>query len=390
MSTIAAIIPTYNRAWMLRECIESLLAQTRALHEIIVVNDGSTDDTQQIAASYAPRVTLINKANSGKAASLNAALAQCTADYVWICDDDDLAAPDGAANLASALDADPAIGFAFGTFQIFKDTSQGRVFFPPTYWRRNEEPNASLNFLEEMFTFQYAMMVRRPLYNDVGPFREDLIRSQDYDMTLRLTRKYKSAYVPHIIFSQRQHTGVRGSASDHFSAEKNAAKWLTYEQKIFTSIMQDYRLEEFTPTFALSLEATLARRAAFVQRALVLAKRALWEPAINDLREASLQNASPASAEEIRLAESIIRSLIPWTILRKNPTATRALQNCYYLTPFTQTLIPALCRPIVWQARTLLRHGRLIRATKQLILLVKILGPKGAAHRILASVLGRA
>src|SRR5580692_6093554 len=118
-TSIGVIIPTYNRASMLRECIDSILAQTRPVQQIIVVNDGSTDETESLIASYGERVTLLTKENGGKASALNLALPHCKMDYVWICDDDDIAERDGAEHLAAALDANASVDFAYSTFRHF-------------------------------------------------------------------------------------------------------------------------------------------------------------------------------------------------------------------------------------------------------------------------------
>lgn len=229
-SSICALIPTYNRAAFLKECIDSILAQSRPLQEIIVVNDGSTDDTASLVASYGSRVALINKGNGGKASALNLGLRQCRSDYVWICDDDDIAAPDGLEHLASALDADPEAGFSYGNFELFRDSAAGRVFSPPTYWAREGEPNIHIQFMEEMFTFQFAMLVRRSLYATIGGFREDLIRGQDHEMAIRLARRAKAIAVPDVIFFQRVHDGQRGHASGKFSIKANENKWLGFGQ----------------------------------------------------------------------------------------------------------------------------------------------------------------
>src|ERR1700722_2884157 len=118
-SSICAIIPTYNRSGMLRARFDSILAQSRPMQEIIVVNDGSTDDTENVVKSYGDRVKLISKTNGGKSSALNSALARCTADYIWIFDDDDIAAPDSIDRLAEAMDIDSTIDYAYGTYQNF-------------------------------------------------------------------------------------------------------------------------------------------------------------------------------------------------------------------------------------------------------------------------------
>jgi glycosyltransferase involved in cell wall biosynthesis len=274
IASICAIIPTYNRAAMLRECIDSVLTQTRPPNQIVVVNDGSTDDTESVVASYGGRVSLINKRNGGKSSAINLALAGCTADYVWICDDDDFAAPNGLECLAAALDAHPEAGFAFGTFRIFRDEDGRRSYHDLFIWARPEETDFKILFFEQMFTCQFAMLARRSLYDKTGPFREDLIRSQDYDMTIRMIQQVEAVRVPDVIFFQRAHTGVRGSTADSFEAGHSVRKWQAYDQKIFAEILERYPLTAFTPSFAKSwADSGLVKRAALIERGSVFAGR---------------------------------------------------------------------------------------------------------------------
>jgi glycosyltransferase involved in cell wall biosynthesis len=386
-STISAIIPTYNRSAFLKECVESLLNQSRHIDEIIIVNDGSTDDTATIAQSYGSAVIYLSKSNGGKASALNLALNHCSSDYIWICDDDDIAAADGAAVLASALDTDPFIGLAYGTFKIFQDTSTGRAFSPPTYWHRPDETNVTINFLEEMFTFQFSMLVRRTAYETVGLFDETLLRSQDYDMVLRLLRNVRSTFVPHVIFFQRQHTGARGPASEQFDAHASERKWLHYDQKIFHKIWRNYSLEEFIPTFALSWEKVPARRAALVQRACIFAKRALWDAAISDLEEAAASaGAQKPKKEEVSLAESVVRNNLAWICLIDNDIFVQKLRQIHDMNSFGEGIILAISRPILWQARSLLRAGEIGMATQLIRILHRIVGIQGLAVRAYRSI----
>jgi GT2 family glycosyltransferase len=386
-STICAIIPTFSRAAMLRECIDSILAQTRPLDQIIVVNDGSTDDTQNIVKSYGERVTLISKPNGGKSSAINLALPLCKTDYVWICDDDDIAAPDGAEVLAVALDADADAGFAFGTFKIFRDEVGERVYSPPTYWLREGEPDFHIQFLEEMFTFQFAMLVRRSLYEKTGPFQEDLIRSQDHEMAIRLARNAKPVYVPQVIFFQRVHEGQRGSGSASFASEANARQWLAYGQKMIAPIRKDYRLEEFTPTFARSWDIVRARRAALIERACICAGRALWDEAIADFCDAAGSSAVAPSPEKLRLAEAVIRQPLSWQMLGDRPDWIAGLRACYRMNDYGRRIIFAACRPLVWQARHSFQNGDVRGGIRRLRLMMKILGIRGMFSRVLSSLL---
>jgi glycosyltransferase involved in cell wall biosynthesis len=385
--SIGAIIPTFNRRALLVECIDSVLAASERVREVIVVNDGSSDDTSAfVQSSYGARVTVIDKPNGGKSSALNLGLARCTADYVWICDDDDLAEPGGVGRLAEALDAEPGAGFAFGRYHTFTDTPAGRVFSPPFRFMREGEPNVHLQFLEEMFTFQYATLVRRGLYDQVGGFDAALIRSQDLEMMIRLSRRARSIYVPHDIFFQRAHAGQRGSAAVSFSVSDNARRWLQFDQAIFARIRADYALEEFTPTFALAWTAPRARQAALVERACVFACRALWDDAIADLAEAAALGQALPSPQEVTLAETVIRNSLAWEALSRNPAWKRALRAIWKRGPYSRAIVEACCRPLVWQSRQLLQAGDVAGAGRLGQTLLDVVGVSGTLRRATVSL----
>jgi glycosyltransferase involved in cell wall biosynthesis len=386
-TTIAALIPTYNRSRMLRECLDSVLSQTRQVDEIIVIDDGSTDDTERVVRSYGGRVRLLSRPNGGKASALNAALPLCQSDYIWICDDDDIAVPDGVRHLAERLDTDESLGWVYGTFKRFSDDGAVRSFGPPTHWRRPEEPNLTLCFLEEMFTFQFAMLVRRSLYIQVGPFRDDLIRSQDYDMAIRLSRSARSAFVPQTIFFQREHAGTRGSARETIAADAIELKWLAYDQAIFFRLRADLSLREFTPSFALHWHADLATRAALIQRACVFANRALWTEAVADFASAGAMNTAALTQQEKQLAEAVIHKTVVWPVLRRAPDLIAGLRRCYRAGRPGRDIVFAFSRPLGWYARALFRQGNLNEGLRTLLLLVHIVGVDGAIRRLAISLI---
>jgi hypothetical protein len=291
---------------MLRQSIDSILAQTHPVDQILVINDGSTDDTINVVLSYGDRLTLINKSNGGKASALNLALKHCGSDYVWICDDDDIAAADGVEHLADALDSNGDAAFAFGTYRSFSECKAGYSYWPPAKSGLEYEPNICIRFLENMFTYQYAMLVRRSAYDIVGPFREELIRASDYEMTIRLARSFTGVHVPKMIFYQRYHSSVRGTSTEIIRPEQRVSKQFMYDQKIFTWVRQDFSLNEFTPTFAVAWESVLAKRAALLERACVFAVHAMWGDAIQDFRDAAAISAIPAKPEELNLARRVI------------------------------------------------------------------------------------
>lgn len=87
---VSVVVPTYNRARSIREAVESILAQTYPAYEIIVVDDGSTDDTPEILAGYGDRIIVIRQENRGVAAARNAAIRQATGEWIGFLDSDDL------------------------------------------------------------------------------------------------------------------------------------------------------------------------------------------------------------------------------------------------------------------------------------------------------------
>ena len=92
--TISVIVPTYNRADSLPECLDSILNQTRPADQIIVVDDGSSDVTQQIVPSYGDRITLVSQKNQGVSVARNAGLAMATSQWITFLDSDDTWTPD--------------------------------------------------------------------------------------------------------------------------------------------------------------------------------------------------------------------------------------------------------------------------------------------------------
>jgi glycosyltransferase involved in cell wall biosynthesis len=362
---------------MLRDCIDSVLAQTRPVQQIIVVNDGSTDDTMDVVQSYGDRLTLLNKTNGGKSSALNFALKHCQSDYIWICDDDDLAAPDGVRYLANELDRNENVDFALGTYQFFRRNNNENLFYPGLPSGLEYEPNICLRFLEEMFTYQYAMLARRLVYERVGLFREELIRAQDYDMFIRLARSFRGLYVPKVIFYVRDHDGVRGSASDVIPPEDRVRRQFVYDQKIFSWVKQEFKIHEFTPTFALRWQQELAERAALLERGCVFAAHAMWDDAIDNFRHAAQASAIRVNHEELKLAERVIKDENAWGALFGNPVWCAKFRTCYQSNKYCRHILGATCRPFLRRVKQLFLAGRFREGITVIEALCRIIGIRG-------------
>lgn len=383
MAKITAIIPTYNRAELLRDCLVSVLSQVRKPDEIIVVNDGSTDGTESVVASFGEDVRLLSKDNGGKSLALNAGLEVATGDYIWIMDDDDLVAPDGLANLENIASANPAADFVFGDYEIFQDGDLSNRF-RPHYRSRPEEPNVKIAFLEGMFTVQPAMLVRKRAYDLVGRFDPFYIRSQDYEMTLRLVKDVATASTSDIIFYQRQHLGLRGAAADRFEASKSVAKWIEYEKRLFNWASKAFSLAELTPTFALTWTEPLRMRAAHIQRAAIMSKRGLWASVIDDIKQAIALSEKPLAPEEVHILEIMAQNEHVWQELAESSGHILQLRRMRNDSAVGRQIIVALSRPLVWQSRKMLTGSRYSDVFRTVGLMHSVLGTGGIVQRVLS------
>lgn len=250
MTSISVIVPTYNRATFLSEALASLAAQTRLVGEIIVWDDGSTDGTEQAARAAEGPVRYFRSENGGKSRALNAALSEARGDLIWICDDDDVAMPQAAEILAGLLEAAPEAGAAGASYVRFgEDPASGaRIEQGPGYWPDLSRGSVLRHLLEDIFLFQNATLVRRDLYDRAGPFREDLARSIDYDMAIRLAVRAPIAMSDTVVFRQRKHDGRRGPAASQHEAARSEEVWKAADREVFAGLRK---------TIPLSLYAAL-------------------------------------------------------------------------------------------------------------------------------------
>src|SRR5438034_9298591 len=125
MNTVSVIIPTYNYARYLAAAIESALAQTYAPLEIIVVDDGSTDDTLRILGAYGNRLRVLRQANQGAGAARNAGIAAARGEYVAFLDSDDLWHPRKLELQLARFASDPDLGLVHCGVEVLDE--QGRT-----------------------------------------------------------------------------------------------------------------------------------------------------------------------------------------------------------------------------------------------------------------------
>lgn len=281
---VSALVPTFNRSDFLKEALSSLLRQTLPPDEIIVIDDGSTDDTAHVVAAFAPAVRYIYKTNGGKSSALNLGLAQASGEFIYILDDDDLAADDAVERMVEVIENKQEYGFVYGEFDVFKVSDSGVVS-----WETRAQPPSDkelyLSLMHHNRIVPPSMLVRKSCYEHVGPYNEAFIRSQDYEMLLRLVRAFKGKRLNHVLSHIRQHGGIRGSVAVPVEAKDSYDAWRDFDARAISAVYHSYNLNEFLPQPVSEL-SNQDRFTALLQRCVIVGRKKLWDLATNDLREA--------------------------------------------------------------------------------------------------------
>jgi glycosyltransferase involved in cell wall biosynthesis len=203
MATISVIIPAYNQGHYLGEAIQSVIDQTYPDFELVVVDDGSTDKTAQVACSFSdPRIRYIHQENRGLSAARNTGILRSSGEYLTFLDSDDLFVADKLETLLNAMQRDPELGFVAGQAVLIDENALplGKVFDTPL-------PENPAHLLLWNPLHVCSVMMRRDWQKKVGLFDESLHAYEDWDMWLRLARAgCRMGWVPHPVSLYRFHT----------------------------------------------------------------------------------------------------------------------------------------------------------------------------------------
>ena len=196
MPRVSVLIPTYNCGRFISEAIDSVLAQTFTDFEIIVVDDGSTDDTAQVMTQY-PQVKYIQREHCGVSPTRNAAIAAATGEIVVFLDADDMWTPDKLEKQVKYLDENPDCMLVFTKAENFYH--QGKV---QQGNRQEELYNSSL----ERCIITCA--IRRSVFEKYGVFRTDYPHGEDTQFMFRLSISGLSLdhCLPEVLYKRRIHS----------------------------------------------------------------------------------------------------------------------------------------------------------------------------------------
>jgi glycosyltransferase involved in cell wall biosynthesis len=200
---VSVVIPCYNQAIFLADAIGSAIRQSHSPHEVIVVDDGSTDGTADVAAAF-PEVRYVRQDNQGVATARNAGLAHSRGEYLVFLDADDRLLPGALADAVTALQTRPDCAFVYGHVQWIGEDGEEIV----TPKQRCCEGDLYLQLLRHNYIWTCgAVLYRRWVFDAVAPFNPRLDGSADFDLHARILRSYPACCHDRLTLAYRRHDG---------------------------------------------------------------------------------------------------------------------------------------------------------------------------------------
>lgn len=218
---VSVIIPTYNRARLVVESIESALRQTTPPREIIVVDDGSTDDTPRVLESFGARIIFVRQENQGVGSARNRGMAMARGRYIAFLDSDDLWPQFKLELQVAVMEGNPALGLLFSDFQIMRETGK-LVSHGLHTWYHHSKPWEEIfervtvstvsvlstgdpvrlycgqlyrALLEEFYVLTSCAMIRADRLTPDARFTEGVAIYEDWEFFARLARTSEAGFL---------------------------------------------------------------------------------------------------------------------------------------------------------------------------------------------------
>lgn len=208
MPKVSIIIPVYNSQKTVGEALDSVAAQTCADYEIIVVNDGSTDQSEGLIKKYMRPpwdITYVEQVNKGAAAARNAGIWIAKGQLIAFLDADDLWDKDRLAAGLETMDKNPQAGLVFSDMRHMADgTLVHASYLHERGYRNLSSGRIYDNLLKENFIFTPTVTLRRDVLKEVGYFDEALPIAEDYDLWLRIARQFEILFIDRPLVTRRR------------------------------------------------------------------------------------------------------------------------------------------------------------------------------------------
>ncbi len=270
-ASLSLIIPSYNRGDLIRETVLSALTQTTPFLEIIIVDDGSTDNTMAVLAEFGDQISVLEQAHGGVQRARNAGVARARGQYIVLCDSDDLLERDYVASACAALRLRPETDAFYCNFRTFTgdEIHSDKFSQGPADWFDGAQHDGDFvwdvpDIYARTLTFQPLFMsgclVRKAFYEQLGGFdtRFNNVGGEDWEFTLRCLAQGKVTVARRPLARVRKHGNnesadpirqVRGSAQILEHALQTHPKAQQYRDHIRRGI-EERRLSVFHVAFS--------------------------------------------------------------------------------------------------------------------------------------------
>ena len=217
----SVILPTYNRAHLLGRAIHSVLAQTYQDFELIIIDDASSDNTQEVVEAFQDnRIVYIQRDhNGGSSATRNTGICRARGKYVSFLDDDDEFLPTFLAQTYQVFEPLPEnIGFVWGGICLVEDSPKGEIFLEEKLWHPtfNDREQARMSLIEtQKIGTGYGLTIRTSCFATTGMFDESLSSAIDTEFIIRLARHFDFEIIPAVLVKVHHHAGFQ--LTKHFA-----------------------------------------------------------------------------------------------------------------------------------------------------------------------------
>ncbi len=247
---VSAVIPAYNAERFLAQTIESVLGQTYPRIECLVINDGSTDRTAEIAKAFGDHVRYFEKANGGVSSARNLGIENANGEFIAFLDADDLWLPHKTERQIEVYRRNNHVGLIYSAVQTINETGEvvGEV-------NRSFEKDAleRILCLETPVYLTMTGIVPKKVFEAVGGFDEELSTSADADMACRIALKYELAVIDEPLAIYRQHGNQM-----HLNLNALENDTTRIFNKLFKSGLEHEKLKRLESKAYSSLASTLA------------------------------------------------------------------------------------------------------------------------------------
>ena len=211
MPEVSIIIPAYNCAQFLKHTLDSVLTQTSSDYEIILVDDGSTDNTPEVLSPYLSKIQYIRQENAGLPSARNAGILASSGRFIALLDGDDTWTPNKLHEQMPRF-SDPEVGIVYSDFSI--QYSDGR--FLQSYLSQRPLAGEGYildNYIQSRFLFPSTMVLRRECFDQFGLFDPEMLASEDVELFSRMCTQWKVALV-------RQQLMIRNEGGHNLTADQ--------------------------------------------------------------------------------------------------------------------------------------------------------------------------